>query len=126
MSRADGPRENQAGSLIADPTIRHEDGLWPTVRGTERVFLVGVGGPAREESWPLEDSIGELRELAHTAGARVIGWTTQKLRSPNPKTFVGPGKVQELREQKIEQGIDLFVFDDELSPSQARNLEKEL
>jgi GTP-binding protein HflX len=126
MSRAEGPRANQAGSLIADPTIRHEDGLWPTVRGTERAYLVGVAGPAREESWPVEESLSELRELAQTAGARVSGWTTQRLRAPNPKTFIGPGKVNELRETKLEQNIDLFIFDDELSPSQARNLEKEL
>ncbi len=126
MSRAEGSRVAQAGSLIADPTIRHEDGLWPTVRGTERAYLVGVAGPTREESWPVEDSLSELRELAQTAGARVSGWTTQRLRAPNPKTFIGPGKVNELRETKIEQNIDLFIFDDELSPSQARNLEKEL
>ncbi len=71
MSRAEGSRVAQAGSLIADPTIRHEDGLWPTVRGTERAYLVGVAGPTREESWPVEDSLSELRELAQTAGARV-------------------------------------------------------
>lgn len=130
MTTPNGPRENQAGSLIHDPTIRHEDGLWPTVRGIERAFLVGVGRTSEraraEEPWPLEDSLKELTELAQTAGAKVSGWTTQRLRSPNPKTFVGSGKVAELRETKVEQGVDLFIFDDELSPSQARNLEREL
>jgi GTP-binding protein HflX len=126
LSRADGPRENPAGSLIADPTIKHEDGLWPTVRGSERAYLVGVDSNRRDAAWPIEDSLNELRELAQTAGARVAGRTSQRMRSPNPKTFLGAGKVAELRETKIEQGIDLFVFDDELSPSQSRNLEKEL
>jgi GTP-binding protein HflX len=126
VTTANGPRENQAGSLIQDPTIRHEDGLWPTVRGVEHAFLVGVVRPRDDDAWPIEDSLHELAELAQTAGARVSGSTSQRLRSPNPKTFVGAGKVEELRQAKLEQGIDLFIFDDELSPSQARNLEREL
>lgn len=125
MSTA-GPRENPAGSLIADPTIRHEDGLWPTVRGTERAFLVGVAHSDGEDAWPIEDSLQELAELAATAGARVAGRSSQRLRAPNPKTYIGSGKVRELRTTKLEQGIDLFIFDEELSPSQSRNLEKEL
>jgi GTPase len=126
VTSANGPRENPAGSLIQDPTIRHEDGLWPTVRGVERAFLVGVVKPGDDGAWPIEDSLHELAELAQTAGARVSGSTSQRLRSPNPKTFVGSGKVAELRQAKVEQGIDLFIFDDELSPSQSRNLEREL
>lgn len=126
MTTANGPRENPAGSLIADPTIRYEDGLWPTVRGVEHAYLVGVARSGDTGAWPIEDSLRELSELAQTAGARVAGSSSQRLRSPNPKTFVGSGKVEELRQAKVEKGVDLFIFDDELSPSQSRNLEREL
>ncbi|HEY3083552.1 MAG TPA: GTPase HflX [Chloroflexota bacterium] len=126
MSTAKGPRENPVGSLINDPTIRHEDGLWPTVRGVENAHLVGIDKPGTDGDWPIEDSLEELRQLAVTAGAKVVGQTVQRLRSPNPKTFLGSGKVTELASRRVDEGIDLFVFDQELSPSQARNLEKEL
>jgi GTP-binding protein HflX len=126
VSTAKGARENQAGSLINDPTIRHEDGLWPTVRGVENAHLVGVDKPGPDGDWPIEDSLEELRQLAVTAGANVVGQTVQRLRAPNPKTFLGSGKVSELASRRVEEGIDLFIFDEELSPSQARNLEKEL
>jgi GTP-binding protein HflX len=126
VSRAKGPRENPDGSLIADPTIRHEDGLWPTVRGVENAHLVGIDKPGPAGDWPIEDSLEELRQLAVTAGATVVGQTVQRLRSPNPKTLIGAGKVSELAARRLDEGIDLFVFDEELSPSQARNLEKQL
>src|SRR5205085_2267900 len=72
------------------------------------------------------DSIAELGELARTAGAQVIGTTVQRMKSPNPKTYVGSGKVKELSQRRVDEGIDLFIFDDELTPSQTRNLEREL
>jgi len=70
--------------------------------------------------------LDELRELATSAGARVIDEVIQKRERPDPATFIGKGKVQELREQALVEGVDLIIFDDELTPSQAKNLEQAL
>ena len=87
---------------------------------------MGVSLAATESSWSPADSLAELRQLAATAGARVTGSTIQALRAPNPRSYLGAGKVAELAMRRKEEGVDLFIFDDELSPSQARNLEQEL
>src|SRR5215470_13611333 len=71
-------------------------------------------------------ALDELRELAASAGARIIAEVIQRRDSPNPATFIGKGKVDELREQVLLEGIDLVIFDDELSASQAKNLEEAL
>ncbi len=68
----------------------------------------------------------ELRELAKSAGARIVGELTQNRDHPDRATFIGKGKVEELREQAVADGADLVIFDEELSPSQARNLEEQL
>src|SRR5882672_1814195 len=68
-------------------------------------------------------ALGELRELAVSAGARIIGEVIQRRDRPDPATFIGKGKVEELREEILVEGVDLVIFDDELSPSQAKNLE---
>src|SRR5712692_12071213 len=70
--------------------------------------------------------VDELRELATSAGARIIDEVIQRRDRPDPATFIGKGKVEELREQIVVEGVDLVIFDDELSPSQARNLEEAL
>lgn len=70
--------------------------------------------------------LDELEFLAETAGAITKSRFLQKLPFPNPKTFVGIGKLGEIREYVKENEIDLCIFDDELSPSQLRNIEKEL
>jgi GTP-binding protein HflX len=67
-----------------------------------------------------------LALLANTAGARVVGSTTQRLDSRNPATYVGKGKVEEIVSQRQEIDYSTVIFDDELSPSQQRNLEKAL
>src|SRR5436189_5377600 len=72
------------------------------------------------------DSLDELRELATSAGARVIDEVIQRRDRPDPATFIGKGKVEELREQVLIEGVHVVIFDDELSPSQARNLEEAL
>ncbi len=120
------PRRKLAPKPVRPPTGAKEDGLWPTVRGVEVAHLVGVSLAAAESSWSPSDSLAELRQLAATAGARVTGSTIQSLRAPNPRSYLGAGKVAELAARQKEEGIDLFIFDDELSPSQARNLEQEL
>lgn len=70
--------------------------------------------------------LDELEFLAETAGATAVKRFTQKLPIANPRTFVGTGKLEEIKEYIKEHGIELVIFDDELSPSQLRNIEKEL
>lgn len=76
--------------------------------------------------WPLEDSLAELAQLARTAGVQVVGQTHQRFDAVNPATYIGTGKVQELAALVEELSLDMFIFDDELSPNQERNLEREL
>ena len=69
----------------------------PTKRPRERTFLVGVELRDQEQLLSIEDSLSELGMLASTAGLNVIGQTVQKLNVPNPKTFIGSGKVDEVK-----------------------------
>ena len=73
-----------------------------------------------------EASLEELALLADTAGADVVGHTVQRLEHPHPATYIGKGKVQEVVSQRAPTEYTTVIFDDELSPSQQRNLEKEL
>ncbi len=88
----------------------------------ERALLVGVDRP--DTNVEMSTSLEELERLAHTAGADVIATVTQRLRSPNPATFVGSGKVQEISDLANAEDIDVIIIDDELTPSQQSNLEK--
>jgi GTP-binding protein HflX len=95
----------------------------------ERAFLVGVElkQPRRSgNKFGIEDSLEELGALAETAGLYVEGGTYQRLESINPETLIGSGKVDGLQEFRDEFNIDVFLFDDELSPRQQRELEKRL
>jgi GTP-binding protein HflX len=74
----------------------------------------------------VEDSLEELRALADTAGLEVVGEMTQKLDRIEPATFIGKGKVEELKTWQSELGFEVALFDDELSPRHQRNLEQEL
>ena len=76
--------------------------------------------------WDVNDSLDELSELAATAGAVVTDRMTQSLFRINPRTYIGSGKVAELKRLIGERGSDLVIFDDDLSPVQVRNLEKAL
>src|SRR3989440_4366747 len=71
-------------------------------------------------------ALDELRELAASAGARIIGEVIQHRDRPDPSTYIGKGKVEELRELVLVEGVDVVIFDEELSPSQAKNLEEAL
>lgn len=98
-------------------------GMTPTAEvRRERAVLVGVDRPGT--AWPLASSLAELERLVDTAGADVVASTTQKLEAPNPRTFVGTGKAEEVAELARAHAADLVVFDDELTPSQQANLEK--
>ncbi len=88
--------------------------------------MVGVDVRGEQGLLPLEDSLDELRALADTAGLDVVGELTQKLDHVEPATFIGSGKVEELKTWQNELDFDVVLFDDELSPRHQRNLEKEL
>jgi len=75
---------------------------------------------------PADQSLDELAELAATAGADVVGRSIQKLEHPHPATYIGKGKVEEARAASRVAGANVVIFDDELAPSQQRNLEREL
>jgi GTP-binding protein HflX len=97
----------------------------PSFDNAERAILVGVelGSPVGIAS---DDSLAELGSLASSAGAEIAGQVQQKLKSIDPRTFIGRGKTAEVRELAHERGATLAIFDDALSPAQARNLENEL
>jgi GTP-binding protein HflX len=90
---------------------------------TERAFLIGAQFKARN-SWEIKDSLSELSQLAETAGAEIVGQGFQKLDTLHPGTFIGKGKAHEFAEQCQVENVDTIIFDDELTPGQARNLEK--
>jgi len=98
----------------------------PTHGHVERAYLVGAEVKGTAYPWRLEDSLAELGELARTAGVEVTGWTAQRLGAINPGTYIGKGKVEELKLLAQETVFDTLIFDDELSPNQQRNLEQEL
>lgn len=90
---------------------------------TERAVLVGIQRPGQ---WDVLDSLEELAQLADTAGAQVCGTVWQKRESPDAALFIGRGKVQEVNFLRQEQGADMVIVDDELSPAQQRNLQQAL
>jgi len=91
----------------------------------ETCVLVGViTSDIREEI--AQEHLDELEFLAETAGAITVKKFLQKLPMPNPRTFVGSGKIEEIRDYIKEHQVELVIFDDELSPSQLRNIEREL
>jgi len=91
----------------------------------ERAILIGLNYPGQDER-EAEEYIDELSFLADTAGAEPVRRFIQKLDIPNPRTFVGSGKIEEIARYVTDNKIDIAIFDDELSPSQIRNIEKEL
>ncbi|HVB96627.1 MAG TPA: GTPase HflX [Chloroflexota bacterium] len=91
-----------------------------------RALLVGVAVESEPSIWSVQDSLDELSQLAVSVGFEVIGAVHQRMRSAHPATFVGRGKVEQIREMATEQRGDLVIFDNELSPSQQRNLEETL
>ncbi len=101
-----------AERMLFDPAAR---------AGPERAVL--VGSAHGDTSIGAEESLAELERLAETAGVEVAGKALQTLRRINPATFIGSGKVGELREMVRTVGANVAIFDDSLSPAQQRNLE---
>ena len=119
--------------MAADAADRVQASVDGDVRsGPERAILAAVdisrrttaARYGRTETLPVAESLAELGRLALTAGAEVIATVVQRLEHPEPSTFFGQGKVVELRELRREHDADLVIFDDELTPTQQRNLEK--
>lgn len=94
--------------------------LFSTEETLQRAVLVG----ADTGDYNAEESVQELCELADTAGAQVVGTMLQKLSVPNKATYIGAGKLHELKEFCSQQEVELVIFDDELSGAQIRNIEQ--
>ena len=90
----------------------------------ERAVLIGIITRGEISHDSSKDYLEELAFLTKTAGADPIKTFTQKLNHPDHKTFLGKGKIQEINLYVKQNGVDLIVFDDDLSASQIRNLEK--
>jgi GTP-binding protein HflX len=84
-----------------------------------------VGAPLKRPGArrAIDDHLRELGELADTAGATIVGELTQQVDRPHPGTYLGKGKIDELRELVVEKDVSLVIFDEELSPSQGKNIE---
>ena len=97
---------------------------------SETAVLVGLITPTQDER-KTKEYLDELEFLAHTAGAEVVKRFTQKVNGPNSVTYVGTGKLEEIRdyikaEEEAEREVGMVIFDDELSAKQIRNIESEL
>lgn len=98
------------------------EGVFP-----ERVLLVGVAGKRSETgSYSLHESLEELGSLAVTAGLKVVRQVYQFVDAPSPATYIGSGKLTEIKEIVTEENISTVIFDVELSPVQLMNVEKTL
>lgn len=86
--------------------------------------MVGVEIYGQDDLLSLDDSLNELGLLADTAGLNVVGQATQRLDHPNPQTFIGPGKVEEVHALVEDLQAEVVLFDEELSPRHLRELEK--
>lgn len=89
----------------------------------EKAILVGVVTQQQSEE-KLNEYLDELEFLAYTAGASIKKRFSQKMQKPNPKTFVGSGKMEDIKAYVDSHNIDTVIFDDELSPAQQKNIEK--
>lgn len=97
--------------------------LLSTYKKREKAVLVGAAF-TQENAFRTEEYLDELEFLASTLGLETVKRYTQKLDKPEPSTYIGTGKVEEVREYVRSFDIDVVIFDDDLTPSQLRNLEK--
>src|SRR5881398_2804262 len=88
----------------------------------ERALLIGLEKEGVSK-WDLQDSLDELRELACSAGAKVVDTVTQKLPKPTAPYYIGRGKAESIKESCHDKQVTSVIFNDELSPAQGRNLE---
>jgi GTPase len=97
---------------------QNQNGAAPRGRARQRAFAIAA--------LPEGDDLSELRELLHTAGVATVGQMVQRRDHPHPNSYLGPGKLEELKAAVKEADANLVAADDELSPRQERNLEQEL
>jgi GTP-binding protein HflX len=105
------------------PPIRTLHEIQPPI---ERALLVGAPRRGTRDALHSDEHLDELARLADTAGAVVVGRMVQRVQAPTPNLFLGEGKVGEVRQAAESAGATLLLFDEELSPVQGKNLEKEL
>lgn len=104
----------------------NESNLRTTNRPIERAFLVGVEIISEPQPLPVADSLEECALLAETAGLEVVGETAQKRQAPDPATYIGKGKLEEVRALAEERMADVVILDTELSPRHLREISKGL
>lgn len=98
--------------------------LFDTTSKKENAFLVGIEYKKNHSYLGISESLEELKLLSETAGLVVVGIDHQKLTTPNPATFIGSGKVEEIKILVEDLKADIVIFDEELSPRNFRELEK--
>lgn len=96
-----------------------------TEKKQETAVLVGLIRRSEDDK-KVAEYLDELDFLAETAGAKILNRYTQKMDHPDSRTFIGSGKLNEIKRYVKEHSVDIVIFDDELSPAQQRNLEKDL
>ncbi len=99
--------------------------MYDTTKKQETAILVGLISRTQDEE-TVKEYLDELEFLADTAGAKVLKRYTQRLEHPDSRTFIGSGKLNDICNYVKENKVDIVIFDDELSPAQQRNLEKEV
>jgi GTP-binding protein HflX len=119
-ARRPPPGRRRAASLAPRPISRELISLTAPV---ERAFLVGAPRKGTTARHHVDEHLEELERLADTAGARVIGTLTQQIDRPHPGTYLGKGKIEELKQRVADEDATLVIFDDELSPAQGKNIE---
>ncbi len=122
-------KESRVGNLeVSNPEVSNPDFMPEGIiikPKIERTILIGLV-TSRTDADRINDYLDELAFLVETAGGVTVKRFVQRVDAPDPRTFVGRGKLAEIKACVKEQEIDIAIFDDELSPSQARNVEKEL
>ena len=99
--------------------------MFDTAKKQETAVLVGLVNRSQDEE-KITEYLDELEFLADTAGAKILKRYTQRLEHPDARTFIGSGKLNDIKAYVKEHAVDIVIFDDELTPAQQRNLEKEL
>src|SRR5690242_16942318 len=110
---------DRAGGVVIRQLIQVRDPV-------ERAVLVAAPRKGSKDARHIDEHLEELSRLVDTAGAEVVGQISQHVSAPNPATLIGEGKVEELAQEIAASGASLVIFDEELSPVQGANLEREL
>lgn len=109
---------------LKEVTLRIYEEENRTIQAAEVAFLVGAELYGSPGAISLDDSLDELELLSDTAGIHVAGRAVQRMKQIDPATFIGSGKVVEIKEEAVRLGANVIIFDDELSPRHQRELEE--